>query len=61
MQKTVEKIKPDVLVKGGDTPIEKIVGAEFVKSYGGEVKSLSLLEGFSTSSALEEFLNKVKG
>lgn len=60
VQKTVEKIKPDVLVKGGDTPIEKIVGAEFVKSYGGDVKSLSLLEGFSTSSALEGFLKNQK-
>ena len=60
VEKTVEEIKPDVLVKGGDTPVEKIVGADFVKSYGGEVKSLSFLQGFSTSTVLNDYLGKQK-
>ncbi len=37
----IERVKPDVLVKGGDYPLEKIVGADFVLANGGEVRSLS--------------------
>jgi bifunctional ADP-heptose synthase (sugar kinase/adenylyltransferase) len=37
-----------VLVKGGDWKKEKIVGAEFVESYGGKVKSLKYIKGLST-------------
>lgn len=50
----IELIKPDVLVKGGDWPIEKIVGHDFVSSLGGEVISLSFKHGYSTTSVLEK-------
>lgn len=50
----IELIKPDVLVKGGDWPIEKIVGHDFVTSSGGEVISLSFKDGYSTTSVLEQ-------
>ena len=33
----IERIKPDVLVKGADYTGEKVVGADLVRSYGGEV------------------------
>ena len=46
----IEKVKPDVLVKGGDWPEQEIVGGDFVRSRGGEVVSLPLLKGFSSSS-----------
>lgn len=49
----IEKVRPDVLVKGGDWPVEKIVGAQFVQSYGGEVKTLSFYQGHSTTDLLE--------
>lgn len=42
-------IKPQVLIKGGDWPIERIVGATEVQSWGGEVFSLPLLPGYSTT------------
>ncbi|HEX2897434.1 MAG TPA: D-glycero-beta-D-manno-heptose 1-phosphate adenylyltransferase [candidate division Zixibacteria bacterium] len=45
-------IKPDVLVKGADYKISQIVGADFVKSYGGQVKRIRLTLGRSTSSIL---------
>lgn len=54
----IQFIQPDFLVKGGDWEISKIVGADFVKSYGGEVKTISYLEGNSTS-LLEEKLKKL--
>lgn len=45
----IKEIKPHVLVKGGDWAEDEIIGAEFVRSYGGEVVSLPLLNGFSSS------------
>ncbi len=47
-------VKPDVLVKGGDWPIDKIVGAPFVLKNGGQVKSLQFVNGRSTSSLVEK-------
>lgn len=49
----IQAIRPDVLVKGGDWTVDKIVGGEFVKKYGGEVHSLPLVEGRSTTSLVE--------
>lgn len=49
----IEKVDPDVLVKGGDWPVEKIEGAKFVLAKGGEVKSLPFHPGHSTTSLIE--------
>lgn len=53
---TINALIPDVLVKGGDWPIEQIVGADIVINHGGVVKSLSFTEGKSTTN----IINKVK-
>lgn len=50
----LEKLLPDVLVKGGDYGIDQVVGAEIVESAGGEVKVLSLVEDCSTSAIVEK-------
>lgn len=52
----IMRIKPDVLVKGGDWPVEQIVGHEFVLSRGGQVKSLPFVNGRSTTSIIEKIL-----
>ena len=49
----ITAIKPDVLVKGGDWKTAQIVGCDLVKSYGGEVRSLKLVDGFSTTSLVD--------
>lgn len=49
----VRTVRPDVLVKGGDWAVEKIVGADIVRASGGRVLSLPLLPGFSTTTLLE--------
>lgn len=49
----IEEIKPDVLVKGGDYNIENIVGADFVKSIGGRVITIDLVEGHSTTKLID--------
>ncbi len=45
----IRAVKPDVLVKGGDYRIEEIAGAEFVLAQGGEVRTIELVPGRSTS------------
>lgn len=49
-QDIIRNITPDVLVKGADYTIDQIVGAKEVLENGGEVKTISFLEGYSTSS-----------
>jgi len=44
--------RPDVLVKGGDWPVEKIVGAAEVRSWGGSVHSIAFQHERSTTSLL---------
>ncbi len=50
----IREIRPDVLVKGGDWAENEIIGADFVKKNGGEVFSLPLIEGYSSSSLIEK-------
>lgn len=50
----IQAIGPDVLVKGGDWPESKIVGADLVKARGGSVHSLKLVDGFSTTGLVEK-------
>jgi len=52
----IQSIRPDVLVKGGDWEIEKIVGATFVKSYGGAVYSIPFHDGYSTTNLEQKIL-----
>lgn len=51
-EKLIREVAPDVLVKGGDWPESEIIGADFVRSRGGEVYSLPLLEGHSSSAII---------
>jgi D-beta-D-heptose 7-phosphate kinase / D-beta-D-heptose 1-phosphate adenosyltransferase len=45
----IEALRPDVIVKGGDYSEETVVGAREVRSWGGRVKIVPTVEGFSTS------------
>lgn len=49
----IEHIRPDVLAKGGDWAVESIVGADVVRSSGGQVVSLPFEDGFSTTGIIE--------
>jgi len=53
-EKLIEKIKPDVLVKGADYKLSEIVGAAFVKAGGGRVRRVKLTAGRSTTAALKK-------
>jgi len=52
----IRAVSPDVLVKGGDWPKDKIVGRDSVEAKGGQVVSLPLLEGISTTSLVERII-----
>jgi D-beta-D-heptose 7-phosphate kinase/D-beta-D-heptose 1-phosphate adenosyltransferase len=51
-QALIEAIVPHVLVKGGDWPVSRIVGAEFVAAHGGTVHSLPFHAGLSTTELI---------
>jgi len=53
----IRAIAPDVLVKGGDWNDGEIIGADFVRSKGGSVVTIPLVEGFSTTA----IINRLKG
>lgn len=52
----IQMIKPDILVKGGDWPIEQIVGAQEVINNGGEVHSIRFRYQRSTS----DLINRIR-
>lgn len=49
----IHLLRPDVLVKGGDYTIDKIVGADHVMSYGGRVEIIPFVSGYSTTSLID--------
>lgn len=50
----INRIKPQVLVKGGDYKPEDVVGKDIVESNGGEVVIIPLVEGKSTTAVIEK-------
>ena len=59
--KLIEAVQPDVLVKGGDWSVDRIVGRESVQRRGGEVISLPLLQGYSTTALIEKIRRTAPG
>ena len=53
----IQTVRPDILVKGSDYTEDRIVGAPFVKSYGGTIKTIDFVDGYSTS----DIEKKIKG
>ena len=56
--KTIEALRPDVLIKGADWKGKDVAGAPFVKSYGGRVEFVRYLNGFSTTKMIESIREK---
>jgi len=55
-ERLIREVQPDVLVKGGDWTPDRIVGREFVESRGGQVMSVPLREGLSTTALIERII-----
>lgn len=56
----IEALVPDVLVKGGDWAVERIVGREAVEAGGGRVVTMPFLEGSSTTGIVERVLARCR-
>jgi rfaE bifunctional protein nucleotidyltransferase chain/domain len=54
----ISELQPDVLVKGGDWPIDKIIGRDIVEARGGTVISVGYIEGASTTGIIEKIVKK---
>lgn len=50
----IHQVVPDVLVKGGDYTIDKIVGADFVMQNGGLVTTIPFVDGYSTTNIIQK-------
>jgi rfaE bifunctional protein nucleotidyltransferase chain/domain len=55
----ITALLPDILVKGADYSIENIVGAKEVMANGGEVKTISFVEGYSSTSIIQKIRNQL--
>ncbi len=49
----IKILKPNVLVKGGDWAIDKIIGGDLVQSWGGKVMNIPVVEGRSTTNLIQ--------
>lgn len=56
-QKIIDTLIPDILVKGADWTIDKIVGRETVEKNGGEVKRIEFVSQQSTTNIIKKILD----
>lgn len=53
----IKKIQPDILVKGGDYTVDKVVGKDIVEARGGRVELIPFVDGKSTTSIINKINN----
>lgn len=56
--KVITRLRPDILVKGGDWEKGEIIGGEEVESWGGTVCTIPVVEGVSTTMVIERIINR---
>lgn len=56
----IKELQPDILIKGGDWTVEKIVGKDIVEKIGGKVLSIPFHKGASTTGIIERVLERYK-
>lgn len=54
----LRKLRPDILVKGGDYKKSEVVGADLVESYGGRVVRVPVVRGKSTSGIVNRIVER---
>lgn len=50
----IQKVRPDILVKGADYKINEIVGRDLVEGYGGKVCTIPFIDGKSTTNLIKK-------
>lgn len=56
----IERLKPDILVKGADWALGEIVGREIVEQYGGRVARIRMVPGVSTTQLVTRIVDLAK-
>lgn len=54
----ISEVQPDILVKGGDWPIDRIIGRDVVESRGGKVVNVPYIDGASTTGIIERIVKR---
>ena len=49
----IAALQPDILVKGGDWPLDRIIGRDTVEARGGRVQTIPLVPGVSTTALVQ--------
>lgn len=49
----IAALQPDILVKGGDWPLDRIIGRDTVEARGGRVQTIPLVPGVSTTTLVQ--------
>ena len=49
-------LKPDLVIKGADYQIKDIVGSDIVKSYGGKVRRIKYIKGYSVTGLIDKII-----
>jgi D-beta-D-heptose 7-phosphate kinase/D-beta-D-heptose 1-phosphate adenosyltransferase len=55
-ERLIRALRPDILVKGSDWKNKGIVGADFIKCYGGKVFTVDLAKGRSTTNIIRKII-----
>lgn len=56
--KLIERLRPDILIKGADWKNKGVVGSDVVKRYGGRVEHIRYLKNFSSTKMIEKIIQK---
>jgi len=56
-ERLLKKLRPDILVKGGDYTVDQVVGAPIVHAYGGDVRVLGVTKNVSTTKIINRMVN----
>ncbi len=54
----VQTLRPNVLVKGGDWAVDKIIGGDLVQGWGGKVMNIPVVEGRSTTNLIQMVVDR---
>ncbi len=58
--RVISALQPDVLVKGGDWPVDQIIGRDIVEARGGSVMNVPYVEGASTTGIIEKIIKQCR-
>ena len=59
-EEIIREVRPDILVKGDDYDINKVVGREIVEGYGAKVELIPIVKGLSTTNIVEKIIKNYK-